>query len=61
MSGRITRMMRRTGINMLLARGRKPRILPMSREESRILAELNRRRALRLACRRGESTAEPKP
>lgn len=44
MSGRITRLLQRTGLNMLLAQGRKPRVLPMSREESRILAELQRRR-----------------
>ena len=47
MSGRLTRMLQRTGLNMLLARGRKPRVVPMSREESKILAELQRRREMR--------------
>lgn len=47
MSGRLTRLLQRTGLNMLLARGRKPRVLPMSPEEARNLAELQRRRDLR--------------
>lgn len=44
MAGRIARIVKRTGPNPFFARGRKPKILPMTREDERIQAEINRRR-----------------
>lgn len=47
MTGRIARLIKRTGPNDFF-RGRKPKILPMTKEDERIQAELHRRRKERL-------------
>ena len=44
MTSRLSRLMKQTGPNPLFSRGRKPRLLPMSKEDERINAELHRRR-----------------
>jgi len=44
MTSRISRLIKRTGLNLTLSQGRKPRILPMSAEDERISRELHRRR-----------------
>lgn len=60
MTCRISRILKRTGPNPLLGRGRKPRILPMSREDQRQQEEINRRRRERLARdRAAEEQARP--
>lgn len=48
MTGRIARIVKRTGPNPFFSRGRKPKIVPMTREDERIQAELHRRRLARL-------------
>ena len=44
MASRVTRLLKRTCLNPLLSRGRKPRILPMSQADQRENEELHRRR-----------------
>lgn len=44
MTSRISRLIKRAGLNSDLARGRKPRILPMSAEDERNNREIHRRR-----------------
>ena len=43
MSGRLSRIVKRLGLDPLLQTGRKPRIIPMSAEDQRIQDELHRR------------------
>ena len=44
MTSRFSRLMKQTGLNPLLSRGRKPRILPMSREDQQFWDERARKR-----------------
>lgn len=48
MSGRITRIVKRTAPSPFFSFGRKPKILPMTRSDEREQAELHRRRQARL-------------
>lgn len=52
MTGRIARIVKRTAPNPFFSRGRKPKILPMSKEDERIQAELHRRRQAKLEAER---------
>jgi hypothetical protein len=60
MTSRISRLVKQTGLNLTLARGRKPRILPMSPEDERINREIHRRREERLRKQR-ELASCPSP
>ena len=60
MTSRVSRLVKRTGLNLTLARGRKPRILPMSAEDERINREIHRRREERLRQKR-ELASCPSP
>jgi hypothetical protein len=47
MGGRISRLVKRVLPAPLFNAGKKPRLVPMSREEERVQAEIHRRRQLR--------------
>lgn len=53
MTTRVGRIVGRIGLNPLFARGRKPKIVPMTREDERIQAEIHRRRQEKLKDERG--------